>query len=44
MKSGKVVEEGSAEEIFERPKDDYTKALLAAAFNLEVTNRSAVAT
>lgn len=44
MKSGKVVEEGTAEEIFARPKDDYTKALLAAALNLEVTHRAAVST
>jgi microcin C transport system ATP-binding protein len=44
LKNGKVVEEGPAEDIFARPKDDYTKALLAAAFNLEVTHRNAVAT
>jgi microcin C transport system ATP-binding protein len=44
MKNGKVVEEGPAADIFANPKDDYTKALLAAALNLEVTNRAAVAT
>ena len=44
MKNGKVVEEGPAADIFARPKDDYTKALLAAALNLEVTHRAAVAT
>jgi microcin C transport system ATP-binding protein len=44
MKNGKVVEEGPAADIFDRPKDDYTKALLAAALNLEVTHRAAVAT
>jgi microcin C transport system ATP-binding protein len=43
MRHGKVVEEGSAEEIFRAPKSDYTKALLAAAFDLRVTNRTAVA-
>jgi microcin C transport system ATP-binding protein len=43
MKSGKVVEEGAATEIFARPKDDYTKALLAAALNLEVAHNAAVA-
>jgi microcin C transport system ATP-binding protein len=35
MRQGKVVEEGGAEEIFTNPETDYTKALLAAAFNLE---------
>jgi microcin C transport system ATP-binding protein len=44
MKSGKVVEEGSAEQVFTRPSDDYTKALLAAAFNLEAAPGAAVAT
>ncbi len=43
MKNGKVVEEGAAEKIFARPQDDYTKALLAAALNLEVAQRGAVA-
>ena len=32
MKSGKVVERGTAEEIFERPQEDYTRDLIAAAF------------
>ncbi|MEX2552323.1 MAG: microcin ABC transporter ATP-binding protein, partial [Actinomycetota bacterium] len=35
MKDGKVVEQGPAAEIFAAPKEDYTKALLAAAFDLE---------
>ncbi|MCE1236122.1 MAG: ABC transporter ATP-binding protein [Hyphomicrobiales bacterium] len=35
MKDGKVVEEGPADEIFDRPKTDYTRALMAAAFRLE---------
>ena len=35
MKDGKVVEEGPAVEIFDRPKTDYTRALMAAAFRLE---------
>ena len=35
MKGGKVVEAGSADEIFDRPQTDYTKALMAAAFDLE---------
>ena len=32
MKNGKVVERGSAEAIFERPQQDYTRELIAAAF------------
>ncbi len=43
MRNGKAVEEGPANEIFERPRQDYTKALLAAAFNLEVRHRAATA-
>ncbi len=43
MRNGKVVEEGSAEKIFSAPETDYTKALLAAAFNLTVAHRGAVA-
>ena len=35
MRNGKVVEEGPGEKIFTAPETDYTKALLAAAFNLE---------
>ena len=35
MRSGKVVEQGPATEIFENPKNDYTKTLMAAAFDLE---------
>ncbi len=43
MRNGKVVEEGPSADIFDRPKEDYTKALLAAAFDMKVVNRSAVA-
>jgi oligopeptide transport system ATP-binding protein len=32
MKSGKVVESGPVESIFERPQEDYTRDLIAAAF------------
>ncbi|HWP15507.1 MAG TPA: hypothetical protein VNM46_07760, partial [Xanthobacteraceae bacterium] len=35
MRNGKVVEEGPAAELFARPQSDYTRALFAAAFNLE---------
>jgi microcin C transport system ATP-binding protein len=34
MRGGKVVEMGTADEVFDAPKSDYTKALLAAAFDL----------
>ncbi|MGB3809116.1 MAG: ATP-binding cassette domain-containing protein, partial [Parvibaculum sp.] len=34
MRGGKVVEGGTADEVFDAPKSDYTKALLAAAFDL----------
>ena len=32
MKNGDVVEAGTADDVFNRPKDTYTRALLAAAF------------
>jgi microcin C transport system ATP-binding protein len=35
MKDGIVVESGPAEQIFKAPRTAYTKALIAAAFNLE---------
>ena len=35
MRNGKVVEQGPAAQIFDDPQTDYTKALMAAAFNLE---------
>jgi microcin C transport system ATP-binding protein len=34
MRGGKVVEEGPSQQIFEAPQTDYTKALLAAAFDM----------
>jgi len=43
MRNGKVVETGTADEIFAAPKEDYTRALLAAAFDLRVINRAATA-
>jgi microcin C transport system ATP-binding protein len=42
MQHGKVVEEGPAEEIFARPREAYTQALLAAALNLEPVGVAAV--
>jgi microcin C transport system ATP-binding protein len=44
MKNGKVVEEGVSEQIFSNPQTPYTKALIAAAFDLTVRNRQAMAT
>jgi microcin C transport system ATP-binding protein len=38
MRMGKVVEEGPAEQIFRAPVQDYTRALMAAAFNLEAVD------
>jgi microcin C transport system ATP-binding protein len=35
MKDGDVVEEGPVAEIFERPRTDYTRALMAAAFDVK---------
>ncbi|TKT74967.1 ABC transporter ATP-binding protein [Aquamicrobium sp. LC103] len=34
MRHGKVVEHGPSEQIFERPQTDYTRALIAAAFEI----------
>lgn len=36
MKDGRVVEQGPAEQIFENPQTDYTRALISAAFDLSV--------
>jgi microcin C transport system ATP-binding protein len=43
MRHGKIVEEGSAAQVFAAPKSDYTRALFAAAFNLEATADHVVA-
>ncbi len=42
IKDGKVVEYGPPERIFENPQTPYTKALTAAAFELEVAEAAAV--
>jgi microcin C transport system ATP-binding protein len=44
LRHGKVVEQGASQEVFANPKTDYTKALLAAAFELETTPADAVST
>ena len=43
MRHGKVVEEGPAAELFARPRTEYTRALFAAAFNLETAGEGVVA-
>ncbi|MBN9458563.1 MAG: ABC transporter ATP-binding protein [Bosea sp.] len=42
MQNGKVVEEGPAEEVFARPREAYTQALLAAALHIEPAAGGAV--
>ncbi|WP_320200230.1 ABC transporter ATP-binding protein [Agrobacterium sp. rho-13.3] len=42
MRHGKVVESGPAKSIFEAPKEEYTRALMAAAFNIEAVKTAAV--
>ncbi len=43
MRSGKVVEAGSAEAIFANPRQAYTRALITAAFDLETASGDDVA-
>ena len=35
MKNGRIIEEGVTQEIFESPKQDYTKSLITSSFNLK---------
>jgi microcin C transport system ATP-binding protein len=42
MRNGKVVEQGTSQQIFTSPKKAYTKALLAAAFDLETAHLDTV--
>ncbi len=42
MRDGKVVEQGPARKIFESPQQTYTRALMAAAFDLEASDDGAV--
>jgi microcin C transport system ATP-binding protein len=43
MRYGKMVEEGAAADLFKNPKSDYTRALFAAAFKLEIAPEGVVA-
>jgi len=42
MKNGKVVEQGAAETIFDRPTEPYSRALMKAAFELEAVETGVV--
>ncbi|MGL4489007.1 MAG: ATP-binding cassette domain-containing protein, partial [Rhizobiaceae bacterium] len=42
MRNGEVVEHGPSREVFDAPKTDYTKALMAAAFNIATAKQGAV--
>jgi microcin C transport system ATP-binding protein len=44
MKDGRVVEQGDAVQIFQAPQTDYTRALIAAAFDVAVSHSHAVRT
>ena len=44
LKDGKVVEHGTSDAIFDHPREDYTKALMAAAFALEAVETGVVRT
>ncbi|HHK74461.1 MAG TPA: ABC transporter ATP-binding protein, partial [Rhizobiales bacterium] len=43
MRRGKVMEQGPAAAVFDHPQTDYTKALMAAAFDLEAAPEGVVA-
>jgi microcin C transport system ATP-binding protein len=42
MRDGVIVEQGTAEELFNRPREDYTKALIAAAIHLQTAPQGIV--
>jgi microcin C transport system ATP-binding protein len=43
MRAGRVVEQGPADRIFDQPQHPYTRALMAAAFNIESVDSEFVA-
>ena len=42
MRNGKVVEQGPAKSLFAAPQEEYTRALMAAAFNLEAVHAKGI--
>jgi microcin C transport system ATP-binding protein len=42
LRNGIIVEQGTAEELFSKPKEDYTKALIAAAIHLQTAPQGVV--
>ncbi len=42
MRRGRVVEQGTAETVLDNPQDPYTKALMAAAFDMKADDTGAV--
>jgi len=42
LRDGRVVEHGSADQIFDAPRDAYTRALMKAAFDLEAVEDGVV--
>jgi microcin C transport system ATP-binding protein len=44
MRAGRVVEQGPARDVFGNPREAYTRALIAAAFNIEAVEEDVVGT
>ena len=44
LRDGRVVEQGKADSVFENPREAYTRALIAAAFDIEAVEQDAVST
>ncbi len=41
MRDGQLVEHGPAKQIFDKPREPYTRALISAAFDIELTDEAA---
>jgi len=44
MRNGRVVEQGRAADIFDAPKEEYTRALIKAAFDIEAVESDVIGT